>query len=160
MLWVARSHALLLYSFFRMQFDACMRIYPGLTRAFSIEALPRSPLRVAPMPAPIAKEGRRRKEPVIEDPPARPSVVHALKALPAPLAHGLRALPPPQAHGLSADEEIGALLLALLAQQGSYFQLHQFVQYHVVADALPLAAQARPRAPALCYLPSTAPWPI
>lgn len=46
-----------------------------------------------------------------------------------------------QQHALPTDGEIGALLLALLAQQRSFYQLHQFVQYHVVADSAPLAAQ-------------------
>ena len=43
---------------------------------------------------------------------------------------------------LPPDDASGALL-ALLAEQKSYFQLHQFVQYHVVADSALLAAQAR-----------------
>ena len=48
-----------------------------------------------------------------------------------------------QQHMLPPDDASGALLLALLAEQKSYFQLHQFVQYHVVADSALLAAQAR-----------------
>ena len=46
-----------------------------------------------------------------------------------------------QQHMLPPDDASGALLLALLAEQKSYFQLHQFVQYHVVADSALLAAQ-------------------
>ena len=46
-----------------------------------------------------------------------------------------------QQHALPPDGEVGGALLALLAQQRSFFQLHQFVQYHIVADSPALAAQ-------------------
>jgi hypothetical protein len=52
----------------------------------------------------------------------------------------------------SADEEAGAMLLGLLAEQGSFFQLHQYVQYQVVADSHATAAQLLELAP--LYLPA------
>ena len=37
-------------------------------------------------------------------------------------------------------DELGAtLLLMMLAEQGSFYQLHQLVQYHLVPDSLELA---------------------
>ena len=52
-----------------------------------------------------------------------------------------------QQHALPTDGELGGALLALLAQQRSYFQLHQFVQYHIVTDSPALAAQLLSLAP-------------
>ena len=52
-----------------------------------------------------------------------------------------------QQHALPTDGELGGLLLCLLAQQRSYFQLHQFVQYHIVTDSPALAAQLLSLAP-------------
>ena len=52
-----------------------------------------------------------------------------------------------QQHALPSDGELGGALLALLAQQRSYFQLHQFVQYHIVTDSPALAAQLLSLAP-------------
>jgi len=44
-------------------------------------------------------------------------------------------------HALPADEELAIALLDILAQQGSYYQLHQLVQYHIVADSPRLVSQ-------------------
>jgi len=59
-----------------------------------------------------------------------------------------------QRHARMADEEAGALLLDLLAEQGSYFQVHQYVQYNVVPDSPRLVAQLFTLAPA--YPPAAA----
>ena len=44
-----------------------------------------------------------------------------------------------QQHALTLDVSAGMLLLTLLEEQGSFYQLHQFVQYHLVPDSLELA---------------------
>ena len=44
-----------------------------------------------------------------------------------------------QEHGLPLDIGAGTLLFSLLEAQGSYYQLHQLVQYHLVPDAMDLA---------------------
>jgi len=56
----------------------------------------------------------------------------------AALTEMLRAL---QQTVLVVDSEVGALLLQLLVEQGSYYQVHQFVQYNVVPDSAALVAQ-------------------
>jgi len=40
--------------------------------------------------------------------------------------------------GRPLDPELGMLLVSLLSQQGSFFQVHQLVQYHVLGDSLAL----------------------
>ena len=45
-----------------------------------------------------------------------------------------------QTHSLPPDDDTGLLLLNLLAEQGSYYQIHQHVQYNIVPDSPRLAA--------------------
>jgi hypothetical protein len=44
-----------------------------------------------------------------------------------------------QQHALPLDERAGNLVLSMLEAQRSYYQLHQFVQYHLVPDSMDLA---------------------
>ena len=46
-----------------------------------------------------------------------------------------------QQHALPLDVSAGTLLLTLLEEQGSYYQVHQLVQYHLVPDSTSLAAR-------------------
>ncbi|KAL1527343.1 hypothetical protein AB1Y20_016013 [Prymnesium parvum] len=69
--------------------------------------------------------------------PARRYLIGALTAL----LHSLLR------HAHMADEEAGSLLISLLAEQGSYFQVHQFVQYNAVPDSPRLVVQLFDMAP-------------
>ena len=68
--------------------------------------------------------------------PHKESKVCSLKALSTALSEYIRTL---HKHEVRVDSCIYELMISILMEQKNFYQLQQFIQYHVIEDSLPLA---------------------